>query len=276
MKLPRIALLFCIVFTTSVSYAQSQLDFHNVGFNYSDSFEVANKDAMWLTQYDMTAWITSDSIQRNYANDTNVIKRLGKEWFCYVENGEWHAVYGNNRTGIYDQVLHYVVKRDGSVTLLPQKIDTGMAQRYSRAILLAVNYFNTKNESLRNYNFNCYIRSNRGDTLQVWLLPAIQSNSGLAMYGIEANYIIEPSGKQIVKDLSYHQDEIKGYKPNKSDKVLLLNLNREEPTIGALFFAWNYKRFFQSIVIKNKNSFSMLVPKDGKLAWALIPQKTSN
>lgn len=275
MKARYIITLLSATFILTISRAQTQTG-TNTSLRYSDSFEVINKDAMWLAQYDMTAWITSDSVKR-YFNDTTIVKRLGKEWFCYVENDEWHAIYGNNHGSTYDQVFHFVIKRDGTVSQSPQKIDTSIAQRYSRAITLAISHFNTKQKSLRQLGINWYVRFRQNDTLQVWIFPAMQPNTGLALYGFEENYLIDPSGKTIIKDMSYYQDEIKAYKPDKNEGILLLNLNKEEPTLGGLFFVWDYKRLFKNIAIKNKQTFSFLMPQNnGKLTWVLIPQTNQN
>lgn len=72
-----------------------------------EEFDKKSEIAEWLFEYDMVAWLTTDSVM---ASDKKEIEKLGAEWFCYIEDYSWHAVYGDFENNNYEVVFHYLVE----------------------------------------------------------------------------------------------------------------------------------------------------------------------
>lgn len=243
---------------TTLIYAQEA-----IGPDFDiDDFNEKTEVAEWLVEYDMVAWITSDSVM---VQDKKDLERLGNEWFCFKKNDTWHAVYGKYENNQFDLVFHFKVDNKGNVRRTNETVDTSLLHRYSRALQTA----NKQIEKLKdtvNLRFNQYIKENDDKTLSVWILPAFQPSS-FAIYGGEFIYTIDETGKKVLKDDSYFQGQFRGFRVGEPREIRLNYREKEKPTLGAVFFAWYYKSYFTRIVIDNANSFSMPFKSDNNWIW---------
>jgi hypothetical protein len=241
--------IFCILLIglSTFSYGQNTSISRFNGLDFLGKFETVE----WLCQYDMIAWQTSDSLM---TQDTNELKRLGKDWFCFQKDNEWHAVYGNYKNGLFDMVFHYIVDNKRNVKRTYEIIDTSLTHKYSRALQLANQQMKHIKDSIQ-LSFNQFIKENEDHTLTVWILPAFQTNN-VAVYGGEFIYMIDSLGYTVLKDESHYQGKFRGFQVNKPREIWITYLEVDQPTIGAIFFTWYYKSYFTKIVIETSNSIS--------------------
>ena len=238
------------------------------------NFDAADFDkkaavAEWLYQYDKVAWVTSDSAM---AQDKKDIERLGKEWFCFEgENGMWHAVYGKYENDQFKLVFHFTCDTLGQVRRSYAPLNTVKLDLHARALQTAANQLAARKDSASmRMRFNQYIRRNADKTFTVWLLPAFQP-SGIAVYGGEFIYTIDPSGNPVIKDDSYFQGEFLGFKVGKPREFHMLYTELEKPTLGSIFFVWYYKQYFTRIVIENKKTTTTAMQVvDGSDHWSWV------
>ena len=81
-------------------------------------------------------------------------------------------------------------------------------------------------------------------------VPAFQPN-GVAVYGGEGIYKIDPSGKKIIKDDSSFKENFLGFNSKPPREIWLNFRELDKPTLGAIFFVWYYKSYFTNIYIYN-------------------------
>ena len=262
-----ITIVLCLY--TVITYAQKNKKTKFDMADFDKKFEVAE----WLCRYDMVAWWTSDSVM---TQDKKEIKRLGKEWFCFEDkNNTWHAVYGKYDNGSFDQVFHFTVDSNATVKRINDKIDTLTLNTYSRALIIANKQISSLKDSV-GITFNQFIKQNDDKTFSVWLLPAFQSN-GTAIYGAEFIYTIGPTGNNILKDNSYYNGNLRGFKVDKPKEIWLNYEDTDKPTLGAIFFVWYYKQYFTSIYIDCSKSKSTVYKYNGdKYTWIHAEKDTGN
>ena len=218
--------------------------------------------AEWLYQYDMVAWRTSDSVM---AQDKKEIGRLGQEWFCFQQNGNWHAAYGKYTENRFDLVFHFKLDSTGKISRSYEIIDTVLLNKYARALQTAAKKIVGLKDTIT-VRLNQYIKENKDKTLSVWFFPAFQSN-GVAVYGGEFIYTIDETGNRILKDDSYFQGQFRGFKVDKPREIWINYRETEKPTLGAVFFVWYYKSYFTNIYIDNAKSTTTAMKLDNGWTW---------
>ena len=252
-----------ILFFCAFSYLTYGQKIPNPGiiFNLAD-FNKKAAIADWLYKYDIVARMTSDSAM---AQDKKEVMRLGKEWFCFQDKSEvWHAVYGKYANGIFVQVFHYTFDKTLKIKKIPDKVDTLLTNTYSRALITANKKFSVYKDSLHNVGFNPYIKKNDDKTFTVWMLPAFQK-ANYVVYGGEFIYTIDRSGKKILKDNSYYQGKLRGFKIDKPRTIMIDYSELESPTLGAIFFVWSYKKYFTNIYIRCAHSKSTVIKDENNV-----------
>lgn len=238
------SLVFLIsIFCFLTSFGQLQFDIKS----FNKKFEVVE----WLCRYDNIAWWTSDSV---LASPKEEKEKIGSEWFCFQENGNWHAVYGKYWNGNYDLVFHYVVDTSGKVKRVHAPIDSFLLNSYSRALINSNKQLDHLRDTI-NIRLNQYIRRNEDQTLSVWILPAF-SSTGMAIYGGEFNYKFDATGNNLLDKNEYFQNGFRGFKTGKPREIWLDYKDVDIPTLGSIFFVWYYKKYFTNIFIENRNSKS--------------------
>ncbi len=248
--------ILLILITFSNLHAQK---FDNEKFN--ENFEIAQ----WLYDYDAVAWWTSDSVLTGSKDE---LDRIGTEWFCYQDDkNNWHAAYGKFENNKYDLVFHYIIDAEYNFTLSKEKIDTTLLNSHSRALINANKRLKSKYGKKINIRLNQFIKRNSDNTLSVWLIPAFQI-TGEAVYGGEFHYIYNEYGNDLLAQNNYKQSAFKAFNiDNKETDITLNYRDKEVPTLGSIYFAWYYKKKFNSISIDCKESISTILFEDGSYSW---------
>ena len=235
-------------------------DFDIVDFN--KKFEIVE----WLVAYDTVAWKTTDLL---LSSDKAELERLGREWFCFQDaRNAWHAVYGKLDGNKFDQVFHYVVDSSGKISRTTDKIDEKFVLLHARALDLALKKL-AQAIPANSPRHNSYIKQNSDKTFTVWLLPAFQPD-GVAVYGGEFIYTIDPAAEKITRDESYFQGNFRGFKAKPPREIWLNYRETEKPTLGSIFFVWYYKEYFTKIFIDNLKSTSTVVKNDNQYMWVHV------
>jgi len=226
--------------------------------------------AAWLYVYDAVAWWTSDSIMTHSQDE---LLKLGNEWFCFqTEDNNWHAVYGKYENDEMDVVFHYLVDTAYQVSRIYEPIDTIFLNKHVRALITANKEMVAIRESI-NLRFNQYIKQNEDNTFTVWIFPAFQPN-GVAVYGGEFIYEIDPTGMNILENKSYYQGQFRGFKVDNPREVWMDYTELENPTLGTIFFIWYYKKYFTYIKLDNKNYITTAIKdSDGNYSWVHIEKE---
>jgi hypothetical protein len=254
-----LTLLFCILnFLTQAQKSSNQgIIINLVEFNKKTAV------ADWLYKYDIVASMTSDSA---LAQDKKEVAKMGKEWFCFQDKSEvWHAVYGKYDHGTFNQVFHFTLDKTLKIKRISDRIDTLMLNTYSRALITANKKYAVFKDSLHNVTFNQYIKQNPDKTFSVWILPAFQK-ANYVVYGGEFIYTIDQTGTKVLKDDSYYQGRLRGFKVETKPRTIMIDYSElENPTLGAIFFVWSYKKYFQNIYIECTHSKSTAIKDENEV-----------
>jgi hypothetical protein len=254
----RAILLIVILFLCLQASAQKTRESFNIE-DFNEKFEIVQ----WLYEYDAIAWWTTDSVM---TQDQNELEKLGQEWFCFKDStGIWHAVYGKLNDNQYNLVFHYIVDKDQKVKKTTDDINQEFLNSFAQALKQANNQFDPLKDTI-NIRFNQYIRQNHDKTFEIWILPAFQTN-GVAVYGGEFYFKIDPSGQNIISKDQYVQKAFRGFKIDPPREIWLNYSELKDPTLGSIFFAWYYKEYFTSIKIDNQNYFSTPFKSDNGYTW---------
>lgn len=262
-------LVFAIVIVSFVSYGQETKKegpkFDNVDF--SRKLEIVQ----WLVEYDNVAWKTTDIL---LTQDKAEMSKLGAEWFCFQDDRKiWHAAYGKLANDKYELVFHFVMDSASKITRTMEKVDQDFLDSHARALSTARAKLATSIPA-NSPGFNQFIRRNADKTFNVWLFPAFQTN-GLAVYGGEAVYEIDMTGRKIAKDASYFQKNFRGFKSEPPREIWLNYSELEKPSLGAIFFVWYYKSYFTKIFIENADSNSTAVKTGDSYIWVHVEKEAN-
>jgi len=230
--------------------------------DFNKKFEIAQ----WLVAYDTVAWKTSDLVM---AADKAELDRLGREWFCFQDSkGVWHAVYGKLEKNKFDQVFHYVVDGTGKIARTTDKIDEEFLVAHAKALSLAQKKLGEAIPAGSPMH-NTYIKRNDDKTFTVWLFPAFQTDN-VAVYGGEFVYTIDATTEKITKDESYFQGGFRGFNVKPPREIWLDYKEKENPTLGSIFFVWYYKDYFTHIYINNARSTSSVIKQGNGYVWVHV------
>lgn len=267
MKILLTGILLALLLASSV-VAQKAESATNLKFDTAD-FVKKSETAEWLVEYDHVAWKSTDTL---LAMDQTVLAKLGQEWFCFQDKDkQWHAVYGKLTEAGYEAVLHFVADKDGKITRSDAKIDQTFLDGHARALATgrAKLVATIPKDSPR---FNQYIRQNGDGSFSVWMFPAFQQN-GVAVYGGEAIYTVDSTGKKILKDESYFQPNFRGFQAKPPRDIWITYPEHEKPSLGAVFFVWYYKSYFTSIMLENKDFNTTALKTPEGYMWVHIEKK---
>lgn len=219
---------------------------------FMNRFNLKMDTVSWLCEYDNIAWWTSDSVS---ASSREEQAKLGTEWFCFKDGNTWHAVYGKYSNQNYDMVYHYEVDASLAIKRVKTRIDTSVLNSYARALFKSNTLLEAYRDSIK-VKFNPYIRRNADKSFSVWLLPAFTGN-GIAVYGGEFYYLLDATGNNLLHKSEYSQG-YKGFKPDPKKEIWLDYGRKDEPTLGAVFFVWYYRKYFDRIIVDAKQFKSTL------------------
>ncbi len=252
--------LLFVIFASILTLNTNAQNFDIIDFNQKAQI------AEWLFEYDMIAWWTSDSVM---TEDESEIEQLGSEWFCYKdEDNVWHAFYGKDEDGKFNLVFHYEVDTSYTVKRTFSEVDTAKLNSYSRAIVNSVKQIESLKDSV-NIRFNQYLRYNNNNEIEVWILPAFQSN-GTAVFGGEFHYVFDSTGNIMLSKEEYYQGGFRGFKVGEPREIWLDYTDVEKPTLGAVFFVWYYKKYFTKISIETSKAISTVYKSDNTYTWIHI------
>ncbi len=244
-RLPSLFLLslFYLLYLPLLS-GQVPRDFDVKAFN--EKFAVAR----WLGDYDRTTWEALQSLRKEKGFREKMLSE-GFEHFCYQDaDGVWHAVLG-----------HFFFTYD---TLHPERTGRGTPpssselQPYVQALHTATERLKKDHADLP-VRMSRYIRKNPDGTFTVWFFPAPFQND-MAIYGGEFSYTLDPSGSRILESSGYYSGKFKGFPLEKGLKEITLDYSDiDEPTLGGIFFVWQYKEFFDKIRLQTARSISTIL-----------------
>lgn len=260
----RTTVLFIIIFFFILNAQKSLTQENPQDFDF-DQFQRKFEIVLWLCEYDHIAWITTDAI---IAHEKEKVENLGSEWFCFKDKNErWHAVYGKYENGSYQQILHYVVGERNEVIKTDEILSDEIVMPRVCAIYIALQ--RCQELGLGEISFNSFIRELKTGELELWLLPAFQSDNQ-CLYGMEFFFKFDKSGNQILESKKKSIGGLRGFKPDKEKDIQLDFTSFEQPTIGGIFFVWYYKEYFKSISMVTKRYISTVFYNSDSKEWLWI------
>jgi len=269
MHIIRFGLTFFAACIAAASAASAQPRPQNGAEFPAAQFDSLDRIAFYLWQYDSFAWATSDKLAAEAGTLGKAITdRLGSEWFCFKRDSVWHAVYGryDPQTDTYDAAVHYVSTSGNKIVRTDAPIDASLGNRFGRAIYLAGQRLPQPLRS-SNLRFNSYIRERADDGIDVWLVPAWQSN-GWILYGVDFQYTLDREGRT-VRDSVVRLGDIKGARPDSTATVQLVHPNAPGiPTVAELLFIHLYTKYFAHVRVITRDWVSELFHRRGvPSAW---------
>ena len=229
--------------------------------DYMKRFYQKLDTVQWLCAYDDIAWRTSDSV---YATPKEEQQKLGGQWFCFQVGNIWHAAYGKYENNSFTTVYHYWVDTNNIIKRVNSQIDSSLSNSFSRALINSRNQLDLYNDSIR-VQFNQYIKKNNDNTISVWLLPAF-STKGIAVYGGEFYYLYDNTGNNLLHKSEFAK-KYRGFKPDSKKEIWIEYETVDEPTLGAIFFVWYYRKYFDRIVADAKKFKSTVFHDEKRYYW---------
>ena len=227
---------------------------------------LANEEiAIWLMKYDWVAWHSSDVV---LTEDEDDVSRLGPEWFCLELDDRWHAIFGkyDSAKRDYQVVFHYEYSDDGEFIHSEVDVPQSTLNAYGRAIHRTGAQLPEDVTGLP-IRFNVYVRPLGDDELEVWYLPAVQSD-GTLVYGGELRYVVVSADGEIhTQELNYTNFFSAGVSGGAGGEKSL-DIVREEneyPSVGDIFFLLMNRNHFEDITIWNRSFLTRLTGGDGEL-----------
>jgi len=252
-------LLTCLLLSPVVHAAPLPRDFDVKDFNRKF------KTAVWLNDYENVTWATTGFLGRQ---DDEKLKRIGRDWFCYQDRDSvWHAVYGNFDGSRYDVVFFLRIDSTYKVTEEKDIPPQSFLVPYARAIETAYAQLMRDHKDLQ-VQLSLYIRRNSDGSFMVWFFPSMLQN-GMAVYGGEFSYTLDPAGSKILSSSGYYTGKFKGFPvDNGPDEITLDYSDIDQPTLGGILFVWEYKEFFKKIRLETSRSIStVLKDQGGEYYW---------
>lgn len=259
-------LLFLSISLLISSLAIAQKDGLPKNFDMQVFFE-RSTTADWLCAYDMVAWHSTDLVRNEDPEDH---EELGPEWFCYQDEFyQWHAFYGklNQETEEYNVVFHYVIDTiSGKILKAEKEVAQDLLNPLARVVSRGAHTLFNKG-MLDVIRWNWYVRYNEAKEIEFYAFPAFQPD-GKAPYGGELFLLFDPTGKKQKEEVLLMEEDIRYFMPDTAKTITLTYPEREMPTLGAVFYAQYYAKYFKFINIQTKNCISMYAEK----MWAHIPK----
>ena len=259
-----IATLLTVLVLARPDAAAAQDSVATIGGFHHAAFSVNETIARWILRYDRVAWVTSDSV---LAAPEEVRSKLGGEWFCYEEGGFWHAVYGrysadSNR---YHVVLHYQGSGNQGFRLTTLPLDTASLLPLARALSHGRSAF-PDSLAKTGLAFNQYLRRLSDGTIEIWYLPAQQSN-GLVAWGAEVRQLYTADGLRLIKSVTVGNG-LRGVYPDTAREVGIDEQGQDVPSVGSVFFLLSYHRAFRHIGVWTSGFLSTIAQADsGQQVW---------
>jgi len=231
------------------------------------AFDSLDKVAFYLWQYDSFAWATSDKLAAEAERlGPETIKRLGEEWFCFKRDSTWHAVYGrfDEATDRYDAVVHYTSAGKGQIVRSTTFADSALGNRFGRALATTRRHIPVALQKA-GVRFNTFVRERDESRIDVWIVPAWQSN-GWLVYGVEFQYSLDAPGR-IVRDSVVRLGALKGARPDSTATIHLIHADSGIPTVAEILFLRLYTKYFAHVRVFTRDWVTELFNTGGQQAW---------
>lgn len=225
--------------------------------------------AQWLAWYEYIAWISSDAVMEQ---DAGRISQLGAEWFVYEQDGIPYAVYGKYEpaTDIYNTVFHFRINGSDDIELLDTPVETSLGFKYARALHQSATRLNERIPDIP-VMMNHYVRTRESGNIEVWYLPAGQSD-GCLVYGVEVCFTYNGQSGNLVAEHVLNRGFL-GFYPKdlpEGETLCIGDGSNDVPSIGEIFFVTvNASRLdkLEQVYIRSKNYLSTRVVVDGIARW---------
>lgn len=234
------------------------------------TFYPREADARWLMRYDGVAWRTTDLVM---SEPQSVLERLGKEWFCFVQDGRWHAVYGkyDPEADRYDVVLQYVATDEGFA-----KSDESFPEDLFTPLARALHGMNKRVAPIMrgvDLRFNQYVRRLEKGRIETWMLPGWQTD-GRFVFGAEFRFVWDKRGRKVLEE-SVPEPKLVVENLTPEMKLLIPNDDADVPSVGQIFAMLLARGHVALAGVRNKHYVSVLVdvPRTGRQAWVQVSRK---
>jgi hypothetical protein len=215
---------------------------------------------------DMVAWWTTDSIM---AEKPNQLDSLDKTWFIYEENEVRFAFYGryDDKSGQYIPKYSFFADKDGKVKRISNTVEQN-AVKYAQAVTTGKSKLKQIMDSLDiDVKYNHYVKKDNDNSFEMWFFLAGAGN--YCAYGLDVHMQID-SSRTSVKQYEIVGNGLRYFEfKDKPYKIELDNTFAVMPSVGNLFFMIMNRKYFERIVIVNKESISSMIhsPKTKEWVW---------
>lgn len=225
--------------------------------------------AQWLAWYDDIAWISSDAVMEQ---DAGRISQLGAEWFVYEKDGIPHAVYGKYEpeTDIYNTVFHFRINGSDDIELLDTPVEASLGLKYARALHQSATRLIERIPDIP-VLMNHYVRTRESGNIEVWYLPAGQSD-GCLVYGVEVCFTYSGQSGNLVAEHILNRGFLGLYPKDlpEGEPLYIGDGSYDVPSIGEIFFVTAYASRLDKpdvVYIQSKNYLSTRMVWDGIARW---------
>ena len=230
----------------------------------------ADPIARWLVSYDRVAWASTDLLLEQPEEE---LAKLTPEWFCYEDDGGWHAVFGHYdpESDQYDALHHFRVDDQFVARAVSEPVPAERALPSARAIRASRPLLEAELSNLR-LRMNTYVRASE-ESLEVWYLPAMLDD-GRCIAGGEFCFRFDREGKKLLgKEIV--RTKFLAFTPGPEARIILSDPGRSSPSMGNLFFAYSHFERFDSIKIETDRHLSLLGKFDGEFSWIHLEKEGS-
>ena len=229
-------------------------------------FQAREQTARWLVRYDRAAWRSSDLVMKAPPEQ---VKKLGREWYCTEGANVWDCYFGKYDPAgdRYEVVFHFQSKAGGDFVRVATVPASGETTAFARALFRSAQAAPDEVRGAQ-ITFNAYVRRTAGGQLEVWRLPAWQTD-GTLIYGGDLRQTLDPTGATVLStEFTYG-----GFRKGKPDRQVDLQVNNEKfdvATVGSIFFTLAYGEQFKSVTIMGRRYVTRLVRTDKAEAWTHV------
>ncbi len=247
---------------TTVAQAPPQQPAAPPSFPFEE-FKAREETARWLVRYDQAAWKSSDLVMQAPRAE---LERLGAEWYCKEDGRTWDCYYGKYDPGAdrYTVVFHYRSTAEQSLRRVDDLPSVDEATPYGRALYRSLQVVP---EEMRKatFAFNPFVRKTSTGQIEVWHLPAWQSD-GTLVYGGDLCQTLDATGTKVL-ETTFNYSKFRSTKPNAKTDLRIDNDNLDLASVGNLFFVLAYGSQFKSVIVVGRRFVTSRPRTDSGEVW---------
>jgi hypothetical protein len=141
---------------------------------------------------------------------------------------------------------------------------------YARAIHLSSSKLPEEVATLP-VRFNTYVRPLEDARLQIWYLPAWQTD-GTMIYGGELCFTLNETGTEVL-GTDHDYTRFYGAMPDPEVDLMVLREENDVPSVGDVFFLILAREEFKSVTIRNRTSNTLLMEHEGEEFWVTVERE---